>query len=213
MKRRPRPTLKAPETLEAVIGRAGEDRFARAKPPVGERIWRDAVGLRIAERARPVALERGVLTLRVATSVWANELSLLAPTILERLRAQRVPVTELRFRVGPVEAPPRPPERRTTRAVPTPAPLPIDLARALSGVDDDELRTAIADAASANLAWRAYVEPPEITSASRLDGSASLPRAPAAPAADARDARASEAPRDARAPRSAGTESDPRGRR
>jgi hypothetical protein len=159
MKPRRRPNLVAPERLEGVLDRAGEDRFSRSRAPVAERIWRDAVGLRIAERARPVALENGVLTLRVATSVWASELSMLATTILERLRAQRVPVTELRFRVGPIEPPARPVERRTTRKVPPPAPLPEELARALADVGDDELRAIIADAASANLAWRANVSP------------------------------------------------------
>jgi hypothetical protein len=164
--------MKAPETLEAVIERAGEDRFARNRPPVAERIWRDAVGLRIAERARPVSLERGVLTLRVATSVWANELSLLAPTILERLLAARIPVTELRFRVGPIDPPQRPPERRASRAVPPPAPLPPDLQRALADVSDESLREAIAGAASANLAWRARTEAPPSSARSR---SATIP--------------------------------------
>jgi len=165
--------LKAPETLEAVIERAGEDRFARNRPPVGERIWRDAVGLRIAERARPLSLERGVLTLRVATSVWANELSLLAPTILERLQAARVPVTELRFRVGPIDPPQRPPERRASCAVPPPAPLPAELSRVLADVADESLREAIASAASSNLAWRARTQAPPASDRARA---ATLPR-------------------------------------
>lgn len=204
MRKRPRPKLRAPESIETVIDRAGEDRFARNRPVVGERIWRDAVGLRIAERARPLSLERGVLTLRVTTSVWANELSLLAPTILERLRAQSVPVRELRFRVGPIEPPARPPERRTTRIIPGPAPIPPELEALLANVDDDELRAAIADAASANLSWRAHVETPPPLPVSQRAQPASLPDPTAAP---------TEAPRDARAPRYAETENDRRGRR
>jgi hypothetical protein len=201
-KRRPR--MPMPETLEGVLERAGEDRFARAsfRPPVSERVWREAVGLRIAERARPVLLERGVLTLRVATSVWANELSMLQTTILERLVALRVAVVELRFRVGPIDPPERPPERRGARAVPAPARLPPELKATLTGVMDDELRDAIADAARSNLAWRAAVEAP--------------PRADDTNAADSARPRGratvSEAPRDARDPRSAETENDRRGR-
>jgi hypothetical protein len=199
MRKRPRPKLRAPESIETVIERAGEDRFARNRPVVGERVWRDAVGLRIAERARPLSLERGVLTLLVATSTWASELTFLAPTILERLRAAKVSVNELRFRVGHVEPPARPPERRTSRAVPRPAPIPPDLANALSKVDDLELREAIAGAASANLAWRAYNEPP--------------PPADTSVRARPATAHVNEEPRDAPAPRSSETESDRRGRR
>ena len=198
-KRRPR--LPMPETLEGVLERAGEDRFARTRAPVSERVWREAVGLRIAERARPVMLERGVLTLRVATSVWANELSMLATTILERLVAQRVAVVELRFRVGPIEPPARPPERRVARAVPPPARLPPELKATLGGVADDELREAIADAARSNLAWRAAVEAPQTED----------PHARANARPHSR-ATFSEAPRDARDPRYAETESDRRGR-
>ena len=69
-----------PETLEGVIGRAGENRFAPRRPPIALAVWVAAVGLRVAERARPVDIQNGALIVRVATSVWANELSLLHPT-------------------------------------------------------------------------------------------------------------------------------------
>src|SRR5438132_11053368 len=99
MARRPRrPKLRMPETLEGVIGRAGENRFAPRRPPIALAVWVAAVGLRVAERARPVDIQNGALIVRVATSVWANELSLLQTSILERLRAEGVEVRELRFR-------------------------------------------------------------------------------------------------------------------
>ncbi len=146
-----------PESLDGVIQRAGEDRFALHRDPVSLRVWIEAVGARIADRARPITLERGVLTIRAATSVWASELSLLGDTLLARLRAGGVPVRELRFRVGPIEPPARPPERRTTRRIPPPAPLEGELADAVARVEDDELRAVITAAASANLAWQAHV--------------------------------------------------------
>jgi hypothetical protein len=145
--------------LESLIERAGENRFAPRQPPIPERVWREIVGLRIADRARPVSLERGVLLLRAASSTWANELSLLAPSIIERLRERRFDVVEIRFRVGAVEPPPRPPERRHSRAVPPPAPLPPDLTEQLRRVADDDLREAIALAASSNLAWQRNIAP------------------------------------------------------
>jgi predicted nucleic acid-binding Zn ribbon protein len=153
-RRRARQKLDAPEPLEQLLDRAGESRFARMRSPLPERVWRDAVGARIADRARPVAMERGVLLVRVATSVWAHELSLLSTTILARLRERGVETTELRFRVGAIDPPERPPERVVSRAVPASAPLPPELANALADVADGELRESIARAASANLAWQ-----------------------------------------------------------
>jgi Dna[CI] antecedent, DciA len=43
-----------------------------------------------------------VLWVRVTTAAWMNELSLLAPTLLQRLNAVpgRTPVRQLRFRLG-----------------------------------------------------------------------------------------------------------------
>jgi len=157
---RRRPALRAPEALDAVLERAGEDRFAWRRPPIADRVWTAAMGPRIAERARPVLLERGVLTMRVATSVWASELSLLAPSLIARLRNEGVAVTELRFRVGSIDPPARPPERRTSRAIPAPARLPKELASAIARVADPELKEAIALAARANLAWQEHTKGP-----------------------------------------------------
>ena len=158
MKRRGRrPNLETPEALEDVLERAGEDRFARKKLPIPLRDWRLAVGPRIADRARPMSLDRGVLTVRVATSVWANELSLLAPELIARLVARGFAVKELRFRVGPLDLPPDPTQKRTYRKVPPPAKLAPEIQASLAKVADDELRATLERAAAANLAWQDYV--------------------------------------------------------
>jgi hypothetical protein len=160
VRRRRRPKLKAPEALGGVLARAGEDRFARRRSPIDRRIWVEAVGARIADRAEPVALDRGVLVVRAATSTWANELSLLSSELVARLRAAGVAVHELRFRVGAVKLPSHAPEPRETREVPAPAALTGELARAVDGIADDELRAAVEDAARANLAWQEHVKAP-----------------------------------------------------
>ena len=185
--RRPRSKLAFPEPIDDVLDRAGEDRFARTRPPIPDRAWRETVGARIAERSHPMTLERGVLTVRAATSVWANELQLLSDPIRERLCARGLRVRELRFLVGNIERPARPPERRLARAVPPHAALPDEVARALRAVGDPELRETIALAARANLAWQSELAKAES------------------------DEALSEAPRGARAPRSSGTGSDPPG--
>lgn len=157
-KRRRRPKLRAPEGLGNVLARAGEDRFARNELPVAPHVWAAAVGVRIADRTRPISIEGGVLLVRTATSVWANELSLLSETLVTRLRAAGVPIRSMRFRVGPID----PPERVTwvrSAKVPRPRPLEADLARAIARVPDAELREVIAEAAKTNLAWQTMTEP------------------------------------------------------
>ncbi len=145
--------------MESLLLRAGEDRFAQRRAPFPARIWVYAVGPRVAERTRPVSLEGGVLVVRVATSVWANELSLLADSILPRLERAGVNARELRFRVGAIDPPPLQAETRAARKVPPPAPLPPELVSLLAGVADPELKEAIALAARSNLAWQAHTRP------------------------------------------------------
>jgi len=59
----------APQTLLAAVQRA----------------WPDTVGPLIAEQAQPTAERRGVVTVSCSASVWAQELDLMAPDILELL--------------------------------------------------------------------------------------------------------------------------------
>ncbi len=158
-KRRRRKNLLAPESLETLLERAGEDRFARKRSPVPMKEWKVIVGLRIADRAHPVTLERGILLIKVTTSVWANELQMLAPELVARLRIRGYAVDQLRFRVGPLDMPDRPPERRATRKVPPPVALSLELKASIAKVADPELRAVIAGAASANLAWQDFVAP------------------------------------------------------
>lgn len=66
--------------------------------------WATAVGPQVAAvtRAESVSAD-GTLWVRVVSSAWAAELSLMAPGILARLNAGRAGlIRELRCRVGPV---------------------------------------------------------------------------------------------------------------
>jgi hypothetical protein len=176
--------------------------------PIAYRDWEEAVGSRIAARARPVRIDRGVLVVRAATSTWAQELSMLSEVILAKLRARGVVLESLRFRVGPVALPERPPSRDEVRQEPPAVPLPADVRVELSRVEDAELRDAIARAAAKNLGWQL------------ANGRTLQKRDDAAPTgARATDDRAGPQPpvtsaqSGVRAPRSAGTGSAPRGRR
>ena len=50
-----------------------------------QRVWPRAVGAAIAVEAQPTGERRGVVTVSCSASVWAQELDLMAPAILERL--------------------------------------------------------------------------------------------------------------------------------
>src|SRR4029079_11547903 len=118
-----------------------EDRFAKKRVPIPVREWRAAVGPRIADRARPGTLDRGVFVVKFATSVWANELQLLAPELVARLRARGFAVDSLRFRVGALDQAERPTERPTSRKAPPPKPLTPELREEVARVPDDGLRS------------------------------------------------------------------------
>lgn len=111
--RRPRAARGAPRSR-------GRRRFAKRRAPIPMRDWKAVVGPRHRRPRAPGADDRGVLLVKAATSVWANELSMLAPEIVVRLCGAGYAVESLRFRVGALDTPERPPERRVYRKVPLP---------------------------------------------------------------------------------------------
>lgn len=142
--------------MGAIVARDAALRGAEQthSPPVPQRIWEAAVGTRIAARARPYKLQGGVLYVQTASATWAQELSLLSDAIVEHLRARGVELSALRFRVGSVEPPERPPWRSEVRKAPPSAKLPPEVREELAHVRDEGLRHAIADAAAKNLGWQ-----------------------------------------------------------
>jgi predicted nucleic acid-binding Zn ribbon protein len=157
-----RRALRGIEPLGLVLDRANEilppKGVSDSSAPVAPRDWEAAVGTRIASRALPVKLERGVLHVRVATSTWAQELSMLVEPILAQLRVRGVFVETLRFRVGRVEIPERNKTREdSVRTSPPPVKLPSLLSRDVEAVRDDELRKAIRQAAEKNLGWQRMI--------------------------------------------------------
>jgi hypothetical protein len=116
--------------------------------------WRRAVPERVFLRARPVRMSGNVLYINTATTAWASELDHMKEQLLASVQNQGpgARVKELRFRVGPL--PEAPKALRPERPRPQPialAVLPDKLARALSRIDNDELRDAISGAASVAL--------------------------------------------------------------
>jgi predicted nucleic acid-binding Zn ribbon protein len=64
--------------------------------------WADAVGEQLAKVAKPVSEHGGVVTLACEDAMWANELELLGPELLEKVNATLgdAPVAQLRFKPG-----------------------------------------------------------------------------------------------------------------
>jgi hypothetical protein len=148
------------ERLGVVLSRDKELERAIEVPlgPVSPRDWEIAVGSRIATRTKPVRLVRGTLIVMATSAAWAQELSLLSEGILTALRRVVPDVKALRFQVGKVDPPPEP--RGKLVPVPRPIKLSNTLEAALNRVDDDELRGAIRDAASKNLAFETAARKP-----------------------------------------------------
>jgi predicted nucleic acid-binding Zn ribbon protein len=103
-KRRPRNA--GPETaadlLPQVVARlGGEDRAIEQRVSLA---WPDAVGAALSRRTRPESVRGKTLIVRVDSSAYVHELTLLKGEILERLRgALGGPlIDDMRTRVGPL---------------------------------------------------------------------------------------------------------------
>jgi hypothetical protein len=102
--------------------------------------WPAAVGPELARRTEVVALDRGILRVKVPDARWQRGLLRMRGDILARLRsvAGGAAPRGLGFVTGPVEAPPEvapsPPERPTS-------PAPEAVAEAARGIPDLDVRT------------------------------------------------------------------------
>jgi len=135
----------APASLGEVLADSRKYALERSRAPMDRYSYRLAVGRRIAERTELGSLKRGELTVYVASPAWAQELSLLAPEMLSRLKERGLAVERLRFRLST-----KPQQARNEPVAKKPAlprALPPELDARLSKLKDDELRAAIADAA------------------------------------------------------------------
>jgi predicted nucleic acid-binding Zn ribbon protein len=74
----PRPLAAALQGLTASVSPAST--LARV-----QEVWEPAAGSAISAAAAPTAERHGVLTVTCSSAVWAQELDLMAPALLERL--------------------------------------------------------------------------------------------------------------------------------
>lgn len=76
---------RSPRQLGSVVDRLRDELAPQTLLSDVQRVWPTAVGREIAGHAQPTGERGGVLVVSCAASVWAQELDLLAPVILERL--------------------------------------------------------------------------------------------------------------------------------
>ena len=101
--------------------------------------WPAAVGPDIARRTEVVALDRGILRIKVPDTRWQRTLLRMRSDILSRLRgvADGAAPRGLGFVVGPVA---RPPEPVAARPATPPVPVPSAVAEAAAAIPDPEVR-------------------------------------------------------------------------
>ena len=110
-------------------------------------LWNRAVGSRISSKAQPDRLRDGVLYVRVATSVWMHELQFMKQDIIAKLNGilGGNPITQIRFFIGEVEAPPsnreEPAQLAATRDLNPDEKKLIDVT--IADVTDPELREVV----------------------------------------------------------------------
>jgi predicted nucleic acid-binding Zn ribbon protein len=78
----------APRSLAAALDRLGAGLAPASTLARVQAAWERAAGPAVAAAARPVSERDGVLTLACESSVWAQELDLMAATLIDRLNAE-----------------------------------------------------------------------------------------------------------------------------
>lgn len=78
---------RAPRPLSAALAPLQEALAPATLLAEVQRVWAAAAGEAIAGVAAPVAERGGVVTVACSASVWAQELDLMAPLLIEKLNA------------------------------------------------------------------------------------------------------------------------------
>ncbi len=76
---------RAPRPLAEALGPLQDALVPATLLAEAQRVWARVVGPAIAREAAPTAARGGVLTIACSASVWAQELDLMAPLLIERL--------------------------------------------------------------------------------------------------------------------------------
>ena len=79
------PYRRSPRPLSLALDRIRDELSPATLLADVQRAWPEAVGATIAAEAAPTTERGGVLTVSCSASVWAQELDLMGPVLIERL--------------------------------------------------------------------------------------------------------------------------------
>jgi len=118
--------------------------------------WEEAVGEGVAKRTEPMRIENRVLFLKVANSVWMQQLQFMKELILKKLHEKTGInfLQDLRFFIGEVDNLDRGRRRQSPKRdlPPLSESDTQNIAREVSGVEDPEMKKILADLYSRALA-------------------------------------------------------------
>jgi hypothetical protein len=144
-----------PRSLKDVLSVLDPDLLGShiATCPITQMQWQEAAGKRNAQKSAPQRLGKdGSLLVKVTSSVWAQELSLLSSSLCERLQSQGHRVKVLRFVVGTLDPVLSDHARFEERRIPRPSPIPEELRPLLDEIEDEKLRLTLEEVMAASLA-------------------------------------------------------------
>jgi predicted nucleic acid-binding Zn ribbon protein len=137
----PSPFIPLTETLRAVAQRYGlESKLTEHRL---RRQWPAIVGEQVAHHTRPDAIRYKKLYLVADSSVWLQQLIFLKPSLVHKINqvAGTEIITDVVFRVGPVDTAPTTDTESAHRSAPQPDEAAIEQARAhATAIADPELR-------------------------------------------------------------------------
>ncbi len=146
------------DRIAAIVGRQLARFDGHGAMPRIVAAWPGVVGAEVTRNAWPARVARdGTLHVHTSSSVWAFELGQLAPTILERLRAELGDAAPKALRFAQGHLPElAPPTAETPVAAPVrPSPEAIEAAaRLTAGIEDEDLRKQVEKAVSLGLSTR-----------------------------------------------------------
>ena len=92
------PSRRSPRPVGAALDRLRDGWAPETTLAEVQQVWGRIVGEAIAREAVPVSERGGVLTISCSASVWAQELDLMAPVIVDKLNGtiRNGPVAKLR---------------------------------------------------------------------------------------------------------------------
>lgn len=117
--------------------------------------WSKVVSQRVLLTARPVRLVRGVMTIHTATTAHADAMQYETDRLLMQLRAlaPEARIKAIRFKVGELpDLPPPVKQQKKRKPVVPVSSLPENVAAAIAGIHNEQVREAVALAASVGLA-------------------------------------------------------------